>query len=67
MFSQSCGSPTLAISGLPFGGLLDVGLAERCKEYYMGEGGGFPRVRGVVSLVSPKSPMAYPNIKAVVT
>jgi hypothetical protein len=30
---------------------LDVAPAERCKEYYMGEGGGFPRVRAVVSLV----------------
>jgi hypothetical protein len=29
----------------------------------MGEGGGFPRIRVVVSLVSPKSPMACPNIK----
>ncbi len=23
---------------------LDVGAAERCREYYMGEGGGFPQV-----------------------
>jgi hypothetical protein len=30
---------------------LDVAPAERCREYYMGEGGGFPRVRAVVSLV----------------
>jgi len=30
---------------------LDVAPAECCKEYYMGEGGGFPRVRAVVSLV----------------
>jgi len=30
---------------------LDVASAERRKEYYMGEGGGFPRVRAVVSLV----------------
>ncbi len=29
----------------------------------MGEGGGFPRVWAVVSLVSPKSPMACPSIK----
>jgi hypothetical protein len=29
----------------------------------MGEGGGFPRVRAVVSLVSPKSPVAYPSTK----
>jgi len=27
----------------------------------MGEGGGFPRVRAVVSLVSPELPMAYPS------
>jgi len=30
---------------------LDVASTERCREYYMGEGGGFPRVWGVVSLV----------------
>ncbi len=30
---------------------LDVALAESCREYYKGEGGGFPRVRAVVSLV----------------
>jgi hypothetical protein len=50
--------PTLAISGLPFGSPgtkshLDVGLVERHKVYYKGEGGGFPQVQVVVSLVSP--------------
>jgi hypothetical protein len=40
--------PTLGISGLPFGSLgtkchLDVGLVERHKIYYKGEGGGFPK------------------------
>jgi len=30
---------------------LDVAPMERCKIYYKGEGGGFPRVRAVVSLV----------------
>ncbi len=30
---------------------LDVGPMERCKVYYKGEGGGFPRVRVVVSLM----------------
>ncbi len=30
---------------------LDVASAERHREYYMGEGDGFPRVRAVVSLV----------------
>jgi hypothetical protein len=31
----------------------------------MGEGGGFPRVRAVMSLVSPESPMACPSTKGV--
>jgi len=39
--------PTLRILGLPFGSPrtkchLDVGLMERHKVYYKGEGGGFP-------------------------
>jgi hypothetical protein len=43
------GVPTLAISGLPLGSPgtknhLDVGLVERCRVYYRGEGGGFPQV-----------------------
>jgi hypothetical protein len=29
----------------------------------MGEGGGFPRVQAMVSLVSSKSPMACPSTK----
>jgi hypothetical protein len=41
----------------------NVGATERRKEYYMGEGGGFPRVRAVVSLVSPESPFACPSTK----
>jgi hypothetical protein len=41
----------------------DVGAMERCKEYYMGEDGGFPRVRAMVSLVSPKLLVAYPSTK----
>jgi hypothetical protein len=41
--------PTLGISELPFGNPetkchLDVGLMERHKVYYKGEGGGFPQV-----------------------
>jgi hypothetical protein len=51
------GVPTLGISGLPFGSPetkchLDVGLMERHKVYYKGEGGGFPQVQAMVSLVS---------------
>jgi hypothetical protein len=51
------GVPTLAISGLPLGSPrtkchLDVGIVTRHKVYYKGEGGGFPQVRVVVSLVN---------------
>jgi len=42
---------------------LDVGATERRKEYYMGEGGGFPRIWAVVSLVSPESPVACLSTK----
>jgi len=53
--------PTLAISGLPLGSPgtkchLDVGLMEKRRVYYKGEGGGFPQVRAMVSLVSPNCP-----------
>jgi len=53
----------LGISGLPFGGLgtkchLDVGLVEKHKVYYKGEGGGFPQLWAVVSLVNLSLPMA---------
>jgi hypothetical protein len=42
------------ISGLLLGSFekkchSDVASAESCREYYMGVGGGFPRVRAVVS------------------
>jgi hypothetical protein len=42
------------VSGFHFGSPrtkshLGVGVVEQCREYYMGEGGGFPRVRAVVS------------------
>ncbi len=56
MHLQSHGVPIVGILGLPFGSPrtknhLDVGPMERCKVYYKGEGGGFPHVRAVVSLV----------------
>jgi len=52
------GVPTLTISGLPLGSPetkshLDVDLMERHRVYYKGEGGGFPQVRAMMSLVSP--------------
>jgi hypothetical protein len=41
----------------------DANPAEWCRVYYMGEGGGFPRVRAVVSLMSPELPIACPSTK----
>jgi hypothetical protein len=60
MAIQSPGSPVGTISGLHFGSPknlchLDVASTVSYKEYYMGEGGGFPRVRAVVSLVCPSA------------
>ncbi len=40
-----------------------MGAAKRHIVYYMREGGGFPRVRAVVSHVSPKLPVACPSTK----
>jgi hypothetical protein len=46
---------------------LDEGVAERCIVYYMGEGGGFPQVWAVVSLVSPRSLVVRPSTKGAST
>jgi hypothetical protein len=61
---------TRTVSGLPLGSPgtkshLDVAPVEWCRVYYMGEGGGFPRVRAVVSQVSSKLLVACPNTKGV--
>ncbi len=58
----------MTISGLVIGSPgtkshSDVGAVERRKVYYMGEGGGFPRVQVVVSQVSPELPMVCPSTK----
>jgi hypothetical protein len=60
---------SLGISRLPLGSPgtkchLDVGLVERHKVYYKGEGGGFPQVQAVVSLVSLSLPVARPSTKS---
>jgi len=44
---------------------LDASAVESCKEYYMGEGGGLPRVRAVVSQMSPSSLVVCPNTESV--
>jgi len=41
----------------------DASATVRRREYYMGEGGGFPRVRAVMNQVSPVLPMACPSTK----
>jgi hypothetical protein len=56
--SKVAGVLVSGISGLPFGSPgknshLDVASMESCRVYYKGEGGGFPQVRAVVSLVCP--------------
>jgi len=61
--------PTLGISRLSFGSLgtkchLDVGLVEKHKVYYKGEGGGFPQVRAMVNLVNPSLPVACLSTKS---
>jgi hypothetical protein len=63
---------TLGILGFPFGSPktkchLDVGLVERHKVYYKGEGDGFPQVWVVVSLVSLRLPMVHLSTKNVQT
>jgi len=64
------GVQTEIISGLHFGNLgkkchSDASVVENRREYYMREGGGFPRVRAMVSQMSPRLPVACPNTKNV--
>jgi hypothetical protein len=42
---------------------LDVGLVASHRVYYKGEGGGFPQVRAVVSLLSLSLSVVRPNTK----
>ncbi len=56
--------PTLASGSLGTKCHLDVGLVERHKVYYKGEGGGFPQVWTVVSLTSPNLPVVRPSTKS---
>jgi len=64
------GVQTETISGLHFGSCekkchSDASVTERRREYYMGEGGGFPWVQAVMSQVSPGLPVAWSNTKSV--
>jgi hypothetical protein len=63
------GVPAGGIPRFPLGTLgtkchLNVALVESCREYYKGEGGGFPQVWAVVSLVSPRLLMVRPSTKS---
>jgi hypothetical protein len=62
----------LAISEFPFGSPgtkihLDVGLVEKHRVYYKREGGGFPQVQAMVSLVNPSLPVVRLNTKSAST
>jgi hypothetical protein len=62
----------VGISRLPFGSPrtknhLDVAPVESYKVYYKGEGGGFPQVRAVVSLVSSRLLAVRPKTKSAQT
>ncbi len=57
-FPKVPGVQTGTVSGLLLGSPgkkshLDVASVRSCREYYKGEGGGFPPVRAMVSQVSP--------------
>jgi hypothetical protein len=59
--SKVSGVPFGAISGFPLknpgkNSHLDVAFVESCRVYYKGEGGGFPQVQAVMSLVCPCCP-----------
>jgi hypothetical protein len=82
MGPQSCRSPNFVL-GFPNGSLnfvlglpngspktkchLDVGLMERHKVYYKGEGGGFPQVWAMVNLMNLSLPVACPSTKSAPT
>jgi len=66
------GVPTLAIWGLPFGSPrtkchLDVGLVERHRIYYKGEGGGFPQVQTGGESYKSELHVIHPSTKSVPT
>jgi len=52
---------------MSFGYEADVGFMERHKIYYKREGGDFPQVRTMMSLVSSNLPVTRPNTKSVST
>ncbi len=62
------GIQTEIVSGLPLRSPeikshLDVGVAKKHKEYYIEEGGGFPWIRAMMSLVNLESLVICPSTK----
>ncbi len=71
-WNSNLGVPILGILGLQLGNPktkwhLGVGPMPKHKEYYKGEGGGFPQVRTMVSLVSPCLLVSHPCTKSAPT
>ncbi len=59
----------MRISGLPLGSpetKCHLGASPMAKHrvYYKGEGGDFPQIRVMVSIVNPNFPMVHPNTKS---
>ncbi len=68
MGPQNRGSPNLGnFENLGTKQHLDVDPVARHREFYKGEGDGFPQVRVVMSLKSLCLPVAYPCTKSVLT
>jgi hypothetical protein len=70
MGPQSCGSFDFGNFGTPIWSPrtkchLDAGPMARHRVYYMGEGGGFPQIRAMVSLVSQSLLVTRPSTKSV--
>jgi hypothetical protein len=70
MTSQSLRSSNRDSFGTPFWESRDKkpfgrGCGGVTQRYYMGEGDGFPRIRAVVNLVNPESPVACLSTKGV--
>jgi hypothetical protein len=71
MNSQSFGSPNRDNFGTPLWESQDkkpfgCGCRREAQRILYGEGGGFPQVRAVVSLMSPELPVACPNTKGAI-
>ncbi len=65
MRPQICRSPNFGNFEIPETKChLDVGPVANHNIYYKGEGGGFPQVQPVVSLVSSSLPVVRPSTKS---